>query len=283
MEPHKKRIADDRRLLENPYAHLDETGNFSAIGYTQPDSAAPQIRRPVVGHHLRSRNPYAKIERLARNVQADLWKNRHKLWPDGVPEDPVDLLDPAVAIKYFGYDYELAEYLGDFVTAGKTAATAGLIDRTSRRISIARRFPCDMRRFTAAHELGHMLMHREAVMHRDQPIDGSSLTSTHLPPMEKEANKFASYFLMPEKLVRVRFSAIFGEGVFELNYSTAFALDPVDPHGLIAKSDSPLALARVLAKSERYMGQRMPSLVEQFRVSVKAMAIRLTELGLVSR
>jgi Zn-dependent peptidase ImmA (M78 family) len=277
----KKEIADSRQLLQNPYAYLDDSGGYSAAdrkrqvisGYCNPSDTAT--------HHGGSRNPYAGIERLAREVQVDIWKNRYRLWPDGIPDNPVDLLDPAVAIKHLGFDFDLAEYLGDYFAPGSKTETAGLIDRKSKRIRISRRLPRNTRRFTSAHELGHLLMHKEAVMHRDRPIDGPIQVSEPRSRMEVEADKFASYFLMPANLVNARFSAIFGEEAFALNDATAFALDPINPRGLIAECDTPRALARILAKAERYNGRRVLSLAEQFAVSVEAMAIRLEELELI--
>jgi Zn-dependent peptidase ImmA (M78 family) len=80
----------------------------------------------------------------------------------------------------------------------------------------------DVRLFTSAHELGHILLHpqlKEA--HRDRPLDGSVVSRTQ---MERAADRFASSYLMPIKLVRERFFAIFGTEEFVLSESTAFAL-----------------------------------------------------------
>ena len=49
--------------------------------------------------------------------------------------------------------------------------------------------------FTIAHELGHWVLHRE-------------LVGKHTPQMEREADKFATYLLMPENFVREEFAKL---------------------------------------------------------------------------
>ena len=62
-------------------------------------------------------------------------------------------------------------------------------------IIINKNFPNDRKRFTIAHELGHVLLHNEnnysIPLHRDNEKQ-----------KEKEANEFASEFLMPEEEIR---------------------------------------------------------------------------------
>lgn len=51
------------------------------------------------------------------------------------------------------------------------------------------------RNFTIAHELGHWVLHR-------------SLIGEHTPQIEREAEKFAAYLLMPEEMIREEFAKI---------------------------------------------------------------------------
>lgn len=59
------------------------------------------------------------------------------------------------------------------------------------------------RRFTAAHELGHAILHREEMQHyvTDATISESDDAATE---MEREANRFAAELLMPEEVCRAR-------------------------------------------------------------------------------
>jgi len=276
-----KQITDSRRLFQNQYAHLNDFGGYDGV------VLAPIISRKVFAggrqqESLRSLGQFEWIERKAKALQKNIWKNRKELWPEGVPENPVQLLDPSIAIQFIGYEYDLSEYLGEFTGIGANSEIAGVIDRADKRVSISRRLRYKTRRFTAAHELGHALLHTEAVMHRDRPIDGSAKTNEPREPMELEADKFASYFLMPERLLRERFRINFGiSGVFFLNDDTAFALDPANPEALINGCKSPRDLSRILANTGQYNGRNVYSLATQFGVSVEAMAIRIEELELV--
>jgi Zn-dependent peptidase ImmA (M78 family) len=273
-------ISDSRRLLQNQYAHMNPTGGFDAITSILKIETAQSI---VNNANPRSKeHRYAWIERKARDLQLNLWKHRHQLWPEDAPIDPVKLLEPSIAIQYIGYDFEQAEFLGDFGGTGSYSEIAGTIDQAVKRISISNRLPVNTHRFTAAHELGHAILHQGLVMHRDRPVDGSRRSDVPREPKEIEADKFAVYFLMPERLVKERFHHIFGKSCpFILTDDTAFALGSFNSANLIERCKSLRDLARVLAKAEYYNGRNIVSLATQFGVSVETMAIRIEELDLV--
>jgi hypothetical protein len=67
------------------------------------------------------------------------------------------------------------------------------------------------RRFTAAHELGHFVLHRET-MGRFQADTKQSVLEDAEPDtaalMEREANRFAAELLMPEEVCRARADAL---------------------------------------------------------------------------
>ena len=52
-----------------------------------------------------------------------------------------------------------------------------------------------LKNFTIAHELGHWVLHK-------------GLIGEHTPQMEREADKFATYLLMPENFVRAEFAKL---------------------------------------------------------------------------
>jgi len=104
----------------------------------------------------------------------------------------------------------------------------------------ARRSP-GRRRFTIAHEIGHLLLHAPASpeVYSDRPIDIRELDEEEVPELrrrEREANIFARELLMPETLVG------------EQGHATGFNL---------------------------------PALAERFEVSVPAMRLRLRLLKLL--
>jgi hypothetical protein len=69
--------------------------------------------------------------------------------------------------------------------------------------------------------------------------------------------------------------------LFELNDTTAFALDPSGTKNLLQGKKSLRDISRILAKTESFNGIHFRSLADQFYVSVEAMAIRLEELVLL--
>jgi Zn-dependent peptidase ImmA (M78 family) len=158
---------------------------------------------------------------------------------------------------------------------------AGILDRAGKRVKISREFPVNIRNFTAAHELGHVaLAHDGSGLHRDRPQDGSGKDATR-PIQEIEADKFATYFLMPRKLVEKEFRRRFGTECFSLTEATMFALSGNDSMALEKNCKTIRGLSRTLARAERYNSVRFDSLASQFRVSNEAMAIRIEELNLV--
>ena len=61
------------------------------------------------------------------------------------------------------------------------------------------------RRFTAAHELGHFVLHREVMKRFRLDTDQTLLeTDVAADPMEADANRFAAELLMPEEVIRAR-------------------------------------------------------------------------------
>ncbi len=304
-----EKILKSRRILRNPYAYLDDNGTFSAF---LARAAAENYRAPS---RLELENPYAyqngsggfdmkgavevrpaksadipeNIKKslrcfrgnpaeAARHLQGVIWRNRESIWPDGVPEDPVAMLDPQIAIRSIGFNFYMEETLGQFVFEGKRHEVAGSIDRDWNTIRLSRQLPFVTQRFTAAHELGHALMHEQTGLHRDRPLDGSSTAPRS--KIEVEADQFASCYLMPENLVKSRFSNIFGTEKFVLDDTTQFFLENGGVN-VNEKCTSLRSLARVLSSIQSYNGRHFDSLAKQFHVSIEAMAIRLEELGLI--
>lgn len=287
--PSADKIAASRRILQDPYAHLDEFGGFSAIATEntaclQPDAFTTlsqqaegkyfALLRNKRGNHRYSN---AEIESKAKDLQRKMWQDRGEMWPVTAPSNPIDILDPAIAFGLIGYDFDLEETLGQDYHEGKQIEVAGIIDDTSKKVRISRQFPYDVRSFTAAHELGHALLHDARGLHRDRPLDGTSVSRE---AVEREADKFASYFLMPGKLLKVRFEAHFGTNNFSLNDDTRFALTRGTSLNLKKDCKTLRDLSRILASAMSYNGLHFVSLASQFKVSTEAMAIRLEELGL---
>lgn len=281
VEANAEQVSADRLRLKNQYAHLDGSGALRAQPAPPPASEEKQSQLVQKRPSARKGASIVWIEQAARKLQQDIWQRRSEFWPDNVPSDPAKLLDPEVAFRLIGYRYELADTLGQYSSESGTFEVAGIIDRASRLAQNSRQLPFETRAFTAAHELGHALLHGGMHMHRDRPLDGSQQDRGRRDRTEYEADKFASFFLMPERLLRTRFQQLFLCERFSIDEATAFALDPADKYRLLAKKKSLRDLSRILASATSYNGRQFPSLAKQFNVSVGAMAIRLEELDLL--
>lgn len=145
------------------------------------------------------------------------------------------------------------------------------------------------RRFTVAHELGHIEMkHRckyfvevdkegtplridwrgPRAISRPNVVDGPDLETARL---ERSANNFAAELLMPERAVRRRFTSTFGQEKLWTGSTAA--------QEILGYLGTPVMEAAESLGSMRYRDQR--SLAEFFCVSREAMKFRLMELQLV--
>lgn len=284
------RITASRKLLQDPYAYLDDTNCFDALAASPHEQALAAHAPPLElikkytaresGTPIKPRYATIEIEQRARSLQASLWQDRSLIWPDATPTNPINVLDPFIALRLLGYDCELDETLGQFINDGKPVEVAATLDRKTREVHISRQFSNTVRNFTVAHELGHALLHDTGTtLHRDRPLDGATLSRSNI---EFEADKFASFFLMPAKQVLSAFERFFLTDLFVLNEATAFALGRGDYEELHNQCRTLRQLSRLIAGAEQYNGLHFISLADQFLVTDEAMAIRLEELGLVS-
>ena len=293
QEVSQESIHQDRLRTGNPYAHVAGDGTFAALppvstppveDVPEPSGPDPLIDLDSIRRNARTRGQPSRseIEGIVRDFHRELWRIREDLFPGVQEVDPLALLDPDLAFRSIGFRSELVESLGQHTWEGEPAEVAGIIDASVQTVQTSRRFAPPFRNFTAAHELGHAVLHDGRGLHRDRGLDGSQLGGSR-DRTEWEADVFATYFLMPERLVRAAFECAFKVPRFVLDEDTAFALDPGDPGGLLSSCREDRDLSRLLARTTRYDGVHFDSLADQFGVSPEAMAIRLEELNLISR
>lgn len=226
-----------------------------------------------------SKITYEDIEAIARKLQNILWINKDLIWAKNIPPDPLEVLQPEKILKILGYKFHKKMSLGQFSIGGKTLEVAGLIDKENKIVSISEQFPLEVQKFTAAHEIGHALLHNQTVLHRDKALNGSNLESRDI--KEIQADKFASFFLMPAKQVEKAFQDIFKMEKFLINDDTKFLLNLTSYEGFKKKYKNIRGLTRYFASTETFDRRNFQSLAKLFGVSVETMAIRLEELNLV--
>lgn len=260
-----------RRILQNQYAHIEYLEDEQeAQRVAEFDAASPNIERRLSPN---------EISKSVRSLHRRLWHERNALLGREV-EDPIELLNPEIALKLLGYDFEVVDGLGDIPSRdGRRREAGGMIDRKRKIVRVASRFTPRLQRFTAAHELAHAVLHPfGGGVHRDLPVDGRTYDRDK---GEVEANRFASEYLMPEKLIRARFARAFCIAPFRIDQQISLALGLRSESAARKKLSDLRALSMLLASAEHFNGCHFRSLAEQFQVSTTSMAIRLEELDLV--
>jgi len=75
-------------------------------------------------------------------------------------------------LEVIGYSVTVADGLGQHSNGTELFEIAGMIEKTpTPRVQLSHRFSRDIRTFTAAHELGHAILHAGESLHRDRPRD----------------------------------------------------------------------------------------------------------------
>ena len=239
-----------------------------------------QLQELASGRWIGKKMSYEEIEQLARKIQNTLWLYRDKFVKQEI-EDVIELLSPQIVLtKILGYQYEEPDTLGQYFENGQYFEIAGLINNPTKSIAVSSQFAKETRNFTAAHELGHALMHSQPVLHRDRPLDNPG-TDYVRDSMEIEADKFATCFLMPSKQVERLFKQLFHTNKFVIDEDTVFGLTGGKISSFNQKCKSLRDLSKILASAESFAGVSFVSISEIFNVSKEAMAIRLEELSLV--
>lgn len=229
-----------------------------------------------------------QIEVAARQLHQRLWARREEIYgrrdverPDSVPFDLRLVAERILGFEFHEVDEIPAELRGDV----PASHCAGVLDRGSRSIYVATRgFPRSMQRYTAAHELGHVLLHPELpTLHRDRPMAAAEREVPARPRVEDEADIFASVFLIPERLLGDAFSARFGKAMSsaEAEELAHWLSRPNRRVSADILRDERRYRARMVAQCETFRGKPFMALEEMFGVSNEAMAIRLEECGWV--
>jgi formiminotetrahydrofolate cyclodeaminase/Zn-dependent peptidase ImmA (M78 family) len=220
------------------------------------------------------------IEEIVRRLQNTLWLQRDKIWKNESIENPIKVLKPDVVLKkVMGYTCIISDTLGKYQQSGEIFEIAGLINKNKKLIQASKSFPQETQNFTLAHELGHAILHKQVILHRDRPIDGSMPGPKSIE--EIQVDKFASYFLMPSNLVEDVFFEIFEAPKFVINEATVLAIGGKSVLILKRECQNIRGLTRMLSSTSYYAGKVFNPLAKIFNVSTETMAIRLEELELV--
>lgn len=218
------------------------------------------------------------LEKLAIDLQNTLWKFKDLVWKTNQPTNPIGVLKPEKVIKLLKYAYNEVTTIG--IEDLGSDEIAGQIDNNTDTITISKMYPKEVKNFTAAHEMAHAILHDDLILHRDIPLD-KPIESYKRPIKERQADKLAAYFLLPEKRVREIFKYIFKVDRIVVNEQSAYAIANCSLNELKKTIKSRRQLARHIAKSSFFNFTPHNSIHSIFNVSIEAMAIRLEELDLI--
>ncbi len=278
------KIRSQKTKLKSQYIELLNLGTAKlgileneAEGNWQSEQNFAIYKRGTLGQNIRTDQD---MEKLVRDFQNKLWLERERIWGKGALTNAMNVINPKdVLQKVLGYTYIESGSLGMHAIGDEIFEVAGVIDKNKKLISISNNYSREIMNFTLAHELGHLVLHEQAVLHRDRPFDGSTTVPKDL--LEQQADKFAAYFLMPAPIVRDVFYEMFGTEKLRMDEGIALALAVGNLGEFRARCKDQRGFAMVIAQTEFYGGKSFNSLAKIFKVSPGAMAIRLMELSLV--
>ena len=111
--------------------------------------------------------------------------------------DIVDLMESA-GIKIKASEFALKKFFGFSVSAADGGPA--IVVNAGKEVTVERKI------FTVAHELGHLLLHPQAY---------DPAKSTESESEEKQANRFAAHFLMPQRAFQKKMDESYGLGFVE--------------------------------------------------------------------
>ena len=98
-------------------------------------------------HRMNNRNVIDQADWLRKSLE---YERKHLNLENA--DDPIQISDPIVAAEYLDLKYEKPEEIGYF---NDSREIAGMLIRPEKKIIVAQKFIPEIRRFTAAHEIGH--------------------------------------------------------------------------------------------------------------------------------
>jgi len=234
----------------------------------------------------------AEVESMdKKTIQREAAKLRNDVLQDVRSRNPraknaKQYLHPKYAFEMLGVTYEECPDLDlELRVDGeqmrfKRSVIAGCLDRPNRTVATSERSPPAERRFTAGHELGHWVLHKDEIEHRDRPVDVRSPR----PRREREADEFAAAYLMPLKWVAKDLERRFGSQPVNVDENLAWWLDQTDHERLLVpNADADFERAKAIAICTNVGAGHFCSLADEYSVSATAMALRLLELDLIKR
>jgi hypothetical protein len=225
------------------------------------------------------------IRERANELIRKLWQlERSRRGPALRFRELLPLQPKQIASDLLSLEYEELEEIGDLSLGPVRIALAGLLDRHTSLIAVSARMNLEIRRFTAAHEIGHFVLHPQILSLREDPRTDGAIRAPLRSLREKEADLFAAELLMPERFFNQVFANLWGDDDIDggqLNDDDAYYLTQGDLTARQISKLSRLERAKLIAREIPMITADALPITEIFGVSPTAAGIRLLELGRV--
>jgi len=225
------------------------------------------------------------IREKANDLIRKLWQlEKSRRGPALRFRDLLPLEPRQIAIELLSLEYEELEEIGHLSIGPLRVTLAGLLDRDKSLIAVSARLSLEIRRFTAAHEIGHFVLHPEITSLREDPRTDAALRAPLRSVRGKEADLFAAELLMPERFFNQVFANLWGDDDIDggqLDDDRAYYLT----QGKLSARDisklSRLERAKLVAREIPMTTADDLPMAEIFGVSPTAAGIQLLDSGRV--
>jgi len=179
----KRRLKDRARILHDVGRQLDDYGSLERL---------VDQERPYLFAQFRVPHGANRAGKAAEQVRANLDLKDEPIF------DISGLLEDKIGIKVLWLEMASEGFFG--LSVAEDGAGPAIVVNSWDRISVERQI------FTAAHELGHLLLHRDE-------FDPDEITEDL--EAEREADVFAAYLLMPEQRFADEWEEVRGLALFD--------------------------------------------------------------------
>jgi Zn-dependent peptidase ImmA (M78 family) len=224
------------------------------------------------------------IRAKARELISKLWLlEKKRRGPSPRFRDLLPLQPKQITTELLSLDYSELDEIGDLSVGNLRVALAGVMNRGQSLIAVSTRLTLEIRRFTAAHEIGHFVLHPEIISLREDPRTDAALRAPLRSLKEKEADIFAAELLMPEGIVNQAFARLWGDDIEDgdVDDDRAYYLTQGKYYAREFSELSRLERAKLIASEIPMTTADALPMAEIFGVSSTAMGIQLLDLGRV--
>ena len=186
-------------ILANVANWLD---NYTFVEELIQESKKPFLFQSIIDNSTDSGKTDTSSEDFAKGLAIEVRRKLHDEKHLGKKDEPINnicgLLEVS-GIKVYTLDVSTDSFFG--LSVGFEDGGPAIVVNDWDRISVERKI------FTAAHELGHLLMHSNSYNPNNEDFD---------PTEERGATVFAGYFLMPEKAFNHRLDEYRGLSFYDM-------------------------------------------------------------------